>query len=327
MDGGGCNLQSLGPKAFHSKNGEQPADIAHSAQRRLVLPRVLRKPLRMMSRIGDEGFSVPRFLWISVGLIVALISGYLGWTSSNPVRFANVTSSAGFVVKHINMSGATHVQLSDIRKQLGGSLNIPLMDLSARDARAAITEISWVKESKVLKIYPDTLAIDIVEHVPFAIWQIEGEVKLISNDGTVLSDLAELSEYPEYTRLPYIVGHGANVAAQDFFKIIGDYPSLSALSIAYVRVADRRWDLTMMGGIKVMLPENGAADALDALYKLQGEQDILARDLEVVDMRLPDRFTIRLSQQSADERKLAHNEQLQTMKKALHKARYGGGKI
>ncbi|MBL4892969.1 MAG: FtsQ-type POTRA domain-containing protein [Rhizobiaceae bacterium] len=270
---------------------------------------------------------MPRFLWIGVGILVALVSGYFGWTSSSPVRLANVTSSAGFVVKHIKMRGATHVQLSDIREQLGGSLNIPLMDLNARDAREAITEISWVKESTVSKIYPDTLAIDIVEHTPFAIWQIEGVVKLISSDGTVLSGLAELSEYPEYTRLPYIVGRGANVAAQKFFKIIGDYPSLSALSIAYVRVAGRRWDLTMTGGIKVMLPENGAADALDALYQLQGEQDILARDLEVVDMRLPDRFTIRLSQQSADERKLAHGEKLQTMKKALHKARYGGGKI
>ncbi|MBL4726382.1 MAG: cell division protein FtsQ/DivIB [Rhizobiaceae bacterium] len=202
-----------------------------------------------------------------------------------------------------------------------------MMDLNARDAREAITKISWVKESKVSKIYPDTLAIDIVEHVPFAIWQIKGQVKLISSDGTVLGDLADISAHPEFTRLPYIVGQGANVAAQEFFKIIGDYPSLSALSTAYVRVADRRWDLTMTGGIKVMLPENGTADALDALYQLQGEQDILARDLEVVDMRLPDRFTIRLSQQSADERKLVHDDQLQSMKKALHKARYGGNKI
>ncbi|MFK5981129.1 MAG: FtsQ-type POTRA domain-containing protein [Rhizobiaceae bacterium] len=320
-------MQSLGPEAFHSKNGEQPAESVQSARRRLVLPRVLRKPLRMMSHIGEEGFSVPRFLWIGVGIIVAAISGFFGWTSSSPIRIADVTSGAGFVIKHINMHGATHVQLSDIRKQLGGDLNIPLMDLNARAAREAITEISWVKESKVSKIYPDTLAIDIVEHVPFAIWQIDGKVKLVSGDGTVLSDLAELTAHPEYTRLPYIVGRGANVAAQEFFKIIGDYPSLSALSIAYVRVADRRWDLTMAGGIKVMLPENGTADALDALYQLQGERDILARDLEVVDMRLPDRFTIRLSQQSSNERKLVHDEQLQTMKKALHKARYGGGKI
>ena len=322
-------MQSLGPEALHSRNGEKTAIDAPLVQRRRVLPRFMRKPVRVISHIGDGSYHVPRSLLVGFALLVAVISGFFGWMSNSPapIQLAKVTAGAGFVVKHINMSGATHVRLSDIKRQLGGRLNLPMLDFDVREARASITNIPWVKDSKVSVIYPNTLSIDIVEHLPVAIWQSNGKLKLIAEDGTVLMDLTRASASPEYIQLPYVIGRGANINAQKFLKVMSDFPSLSALSTAYVRVADRRWDLTMQGGVRVMLPENGAAGALEELYRLQGEQNILARDLEVVDMRLPDRFTIRLSPESAEERKQVIDQQLDRLKKAMHKARYGGAKI
>ena len=42
------------------------------------------------------------------------------------------------------------------------------------------------------------------------------------------------------------------------------------------------------------LPEKRAGEALTQLVKLDREQGLLARDVVVIDLRLPDRVTVRL---------------------------------
>jgi cell division protein FtsQ len=63
---------------------------------------------------------------------------------------------------------------------------------------------------------------------------------------------------------------------------------------AAVLVAGRRWDLHLDNGVTVKLPEKGAREALQRLVKLDVERELLARDVSVVDLRLPDRVTVRL---------------------------------
>jgi len=94
-----------------------------------------------------------------------------------------------------------------------------------------------------------------------------------------------------------------------------EYPMIESRSIAYVRVADRRWDLTMEAGVTVMLPETDAHIALEELFRLQGEQEIFARDISVVDLRLADRLILRLSPESASERREWVKQRLKAAKK------------
>ncbi len=63
---------------------------------------------------------------------------------------------------------------------------------------------------------------------------------------------------------------------------------------AAVLVADRRWDLHLDHGVTVKLPEKHVRQALAELVKLDADEKLLARDVVVVDMRLPDRVTVRL---------------------------------
>jgi cell division protein FtsQ len=44
------------------------------------------------------------------------------------------------------------------------------------------------------------------------------------------------------------------------------------------------------------LPENGIDTALETLVQLDRDKKLLSRDLEVVDLRLADRVTVRLSE-------------------------------
>ena len=71
---------------------------------------------------------------------------------------------------------------------------------------------------------------------------------------------------------------------------------------ASILVAQRRWNLRLTNGIDVRLPEGDVAPALDRLVALDREKKLLSRDIVAVDLRLPDRVTVRLSDAAAQAR-------------------------
>jgi cell division protein FtsQ len=72
-------------------------------------------------------------------------------------------------------------------------------------------------------------------------------------------------------------------------------PDLRERITAAVRVGGRRWSLKLDDGIDVHLPETGLDNALLRLADLDKSQQLLARDVEAVDLRLPDRLVLRLT--------------------------------
>jgi cell division protein FtsQ len=71
---------------------------------------------------------------------------------------------------------------------------------------------------------------------------------------------------------------------------------------ASVLIAQRRWNLRLNNGIDVRLPEGNVAQALDRLVALDREKKLLSRDIVAVDLRLPDRVSVRLSDAAAQAR-------------------------
>jgi cell division protein FtsQ len=55
----------------------------------------------------------------------------------------------------------------------------------------------------------------------------------------------------------------------------------------------------MDNGMDVRLPEQGAADALARLVKLEREQKILEKDVLAIDLRMADRVVVRLTEEAA----------------------------
>src|SRR5262249_58688594 len=52
-------------------------------------------------------------------------------------------------------------------------------------------------------------------------------------------------------------------------------------------------------GIDVRLPETDVAPALERLVALDNEKNLITRDIVAIDLRLPDRVTVRLSEAAA----------------------------
>ena len=67
-------------------------------------------------------------------------------------------------------------------------------------------------------------------------------------------------------------------------------------------LGERRWNLRLNDGLDIRLPENDAGNALAALSKFDKEDRLFSRDIVAVDMRLPDRLTVQLSDDAAKAR-------------------------
>ena len=61
----------------------------------------------------------------------------------------------------------------------------------------------------------------------------------------------------------------------------------------------RRWDLVLDRDQRVMLPEDHPVQSIEEVIALDKAEDILARDLAVIDLRNADRPTLRLATNAA----------------------------
>ena len=105
-----------------------------------------------------------------------------------------------------------------------------------------------------------------------------------------------------FISLPLVVGKGAESRAKDFLALLARYPQVQALTKAAIFVGERRWNLRLKDGLDIRLPENDVGNALATLSKLDKEDRLFSRDIVAIDMRLPDRLTVQLSDDAAKAR-------------------------
>ena len=156
----------------------------------------------------------------------------------------------------------------------------------------------WIADATVLKLYPDRLQIAINERQPFAFWQKDGRVSVIADDGTVLEPYVARQFY----RLPLVVGLGAATHARQFLAASRSLSGRARFLHASVLVAERRWNIRLKNGIDIRLPEDGVAGALALLVRLDRAKKLFSRDITTIDLRLPDRVMVQLSEDAAKAR-------------------------
>ena len=221
-------------------------------------------------------------------------------------------NQAGFRSKSIAISGNVHMSRDEILAVAGITGLTSLLFLDVEDTRERLKASPWVADASVLKLYPGELQIGIKEREAFALWQKDGQVSVIAQDGTVLDAFVA----PGMTRLPLVVGAGAQTQAKAFLSLLDRHLALREQVRASIFVGERRWNLRLKNGIDVQLPETGAAAALERLVEFDRQKNLTTRDIVTIDLRLADRVTVRLSDAAAEARATALKE-----KKAAKKGR------
>ena len=205
---------------------------------------------------------------------------------------------AGLGLEKVTISGIGQMRESEVLSAAGlnGKLSLAFVDVS--DIRQRLENVPMVRSASVRKLYPNELSITLSERAPFAIWQNEGELFVVSQDGTVL----DLMQDQRFVGLPFVVGEQANTRTKDYLELLDAAGPLKSRVRAGSLVAGRRWTLKMDNGMDVRLPELGAKEALARLAVFERDQKILEKDVLAIDLRMPDRIVVRLTEEAASSR-------------------------
>lgn len=209
-----------------------------------------------------------------------------------------LANSAGFRITTVGINGRKQLSQDEVLAIGGVNGRSSLLFLDADAVRDKLKANPWIGEATVLKLYPGRLQIDIVERSAFALWQQDGHLSVIADDGAVLEPYVTR----RFTSLPLVVGKGAETRARDFLALLDRYPQVRAVTKAVIFVGERRWNLRLKDGLDIRLPENEVGNALAALSALDKEDRLFSRDIVAVDMRLPDRLSVQLSDDAAKAR-------------------------
>ena len=293
MDGRGRLAQSVTRLKPRSRPAAASRGLVSRSVRRVTLPLA---HLRVPRFTG----AVAALVFLSAAAVYGVVKGEHGPAIVSAIKdTADAGANAmGMRIATVSLSGQRQVSREEIFAAAGVTDHSSLLFLDVADARARLEAIPWIAEATVRKLYPDRLQITITEREAFALWQREGKVSVIAADGTVLSAKVE----PRLALLPFVVGNGAAAKARDFLAVLDRFPAIRDQVRASILVADRRWNLRLKNGIDVRLPDSDVEQALATLTRLDREKSLLGRDITAVDLRLPGRLTVRLSDAAAQAR-------------------------
>ncbi len=267
-------------------------------------PKLMPRPVRRMIR-SLNGLSFSALIRNPSAIKAALAIGMLGLGSFlvqedriGGQALASASNNAGFSVSKLVVNGAAQLDVDLIESRLSSHLGKSMFNIDVESARKSVGEMNWVKSVSIKKAYPDTLVIDLVEREPVALWKSGQTIYLISPEGLVI-DRAKA----RHMHLPQVVGEGANRVASEFLAVMERFPELVSRSEAYVRVAERRWNIVLDDGPSIMLPADNWQDALAELNQMNAKNQILDREIVHIDMRLSDRLVLKLPEDDAEIRR------------------------
>ncbi len=263
---------------------------------RIVKP-TKRKPsmlAQLASRLPISARTVERattaFVLFTALAGVAAIAVMLDVPYRVGMAMGEAVGRAGFSVKHIDVTGIDRMDRTSVYAVAldQQSIAMPLVDLEG--VRRKLLRYGWVADARVSRRLPDTLAIEIVERKPAAVWQHSQQLTLVDAKGVALEPVA-LNAMPN---LPLVIGPDANVQATALTALMEHAPQLKPVLDGAIWIGDRRWDLKFQSGETLMLPE-GEAAAVAALRKfaeLDATQRLLGRGMARFDMRNPDQMAV-----------------------------------
>lgn len=233
--------------------------------------------------IAGLGYLSDRY-FMQVSVVVATsIEAARQWVQQESAR-------AGFSFERVEVTGLNRTSRDTFLATLGMVRETPLLAINIEQARVRLMGLPWISDVDLARSFPDALRVRVTEREPTVLWQIGGTHHVLDDQGRVIPTI----EGKDFLHLPMVIGPGAPQAIGEFRVLQEKLAILPNDLSAAVRVSDRRWRLHLDGRISVELPETDPAGALDRLIAEDTKHQLLARAVQTVDLRLPDRLIVRL---------------------------------
>lgn len=260
-------------------------------------------PSRIAYRI-NRLMLTPRFrTFLRYGLPMLMIAAIAAWWASDEDRRSDLTDRVAelrrqieerpeFMVKMMAVNSASDDVAAEIRQVLSIDFPVSSFDLDLDQLREAVEDLPPVANASVRIRTGGVLAVDVQERRPVAVWRSADGLRLIDGEGV---EIAALESRQERADLPLILGKGASQRVTEALALFDAADPIADRFRGLLRVGERRWDVLLDREQRIMLPESAPVRVMEQVMALDRAQDLLARDLAVIDFRNPSRPTIRLT--------------------------------
>ncbi|PJE28474.1 cell division protein FtsQ [Pseudooceanicola marinus] len=203
-----------------------------------------------------------------------------------------------FMVQVMEVTGASPVTEEDIREVAELDLPRSSFDIDLPGLKTSIESLPSVAEAALQLRDGGELRVRITERLPVAIWRGRAGLDLVDPEGVVTGAVHKRLDRPD---LPLLAGAGDPAAIPEALAIIAAAQPIRDRLRGLERIGERRWDVVLDRDQRIMLPEKKPVQALERVLALDEAQELLARDLVAVDMRLASRPTLRMSEGAVTE--------------------------
>lgn len=246
---------------------------------------------------------------LKIGLPLFLVCGSVALVLSDQDRRDAMLNSVAelrrsieerpeFMVRLMTVDGGSEELIEDIREVLPVDFPVSSFDLDLAQIRERVQELGAVERADVHIRAGGVLQIVVTERVPAVIWRSASALELLDPEGHRVAALDARIGRPD---LPLLAGAGADAAVPEALEILAAAAPILPRVRGLLRVGERRWDIVLDRDQRILLPETQPVRAVEHVLALDETHDLLERDLTVVDMRLPRRPTLRLSEGAVGE--------------------------
>lgn len=188
--------------------------------------------------------------------------------------------------------------VATIRANATPRLHGNLLSIDLERARDAFEAVPWVRQATLRRVWPDRLAVQLVEHRPVALWQgDDGNARLVNDHGEVFE--ANLGDV-EDDALPEFSGPDGSAA-----QLLSLYRRLEPMFVLHkmqpvaLQLSGRgSWSLELDSGASVRLgrgSEDELAERAERFLRTVSQvTERFQRDLEYADLRHADGYAVRL---------------------------------
>ena len=186
------------------------------------------------------------------------------------------------------ISGNRYIDSESLLHELNENL-----DLS--DDKSYLTIISNVlKKKKLIKKFilnynsDNLLKINIQEKNIIGLVKIKNSHYLIDE----FNNLIEEKITPNLFHLPTFIGKNSNKNANVILRLIKE-SDINLDYISFSLIGNRRWNIKLNNGVKILLPESNVFDTLKLLKKIDSEYNILNGNFVEIDLRIYGKYFLK----------------------------------
>ena len=239
-------------------------------------------------RIIDYG--IPLFLIVLIGLFYFSKAENVEILKVSWREFKeNTKNRPEFLINFIKIKGVNQPLVNEIRLLTGLDLPISSYDLNLHELQNKIELMNAVKNVNI-SIAENIVYIQVQPREPAIYWLNTNGLELLDPDGVSMGIVE--SGRPNLD-LPLIAGVGASIAIDEALFIYSNSNSFSNEILGLVRIGERRWDIILKNGRKIMLPADGLTKVYKNLIRENKVKKLLSVNFSLLDLRNPNRMMIR----------------------------------